>query len=129
MAIDPKHDPVAKLKASVRFIYAISAMNVLLGSVIAFGGIESLQNEPGWPHIIVGVVIGLAGYITESRRSKIALAFVICMFTTDWLFGIWTTLEAGDYPPIWTICIRIFLLIAMFSGFNAINKINSSKNT
>lgn len=127
MAIDPKSDPASQLKASVRFVYFIAVMNLIFGAVILFGGLESFKDEPGWPYLIFGMIIGIAGYLTEAYRSKAALAVAVGMFALDGVLTIWMALEAGEFPPIWALCLRIALIILMASGFNAINAIHKTK--
>jgi hypothetical protein len=122
-----KPDAARRLKSVYQFLFMIAAFNILAG-LTSFRSSFSVQyvTQNGWLLVICGVIVLVLAFMVM-RKSKIALAIATVGFALDTIvFLFYTGL------PLWgrmlVFIFRLVLLLALLSGFGAINELKQAQN-
>ncbi len=120
-------DPQTQLEAAANMIFAIAALNAILGFVAAIFDLNFLKSiGVGWASVLTGAIYaGLAVFVR--KRSFPALAIAVGLFILDGLYMFVAAAEAKASPPIGGVIARVFFLIPMVRGFGAITELNKPR--
>jgi len=120
-------DPQTQLEAAANMIFAIAALNAILGFVAAIFDLTFLKSiGVGWASVLTGAIYaGLAVFVR--KRSFPALAIAVGLFILDGLYMFVAAAEAKASPPIGGLIARVFFLIPMVRGFGAIRELNKPR--
>lgn len=120
-------DPQTQLEAAANMIFAIAAMNAILGFVAAIFDLTFLKSMGvGWASVLTGAIYaGLAVFVR--KRSFPALAIAVGLFILDGFYMFVAAAEAKASPPIGGLIARVFFLIPMVRGFGAIGELNKPR--
>jgi hypothetical protein len=113
-------DARKRLGAAWGVIAFVGALNVLVGMVgEAFSVGFLAQMGVGWASILSGLVyLGLG--ILVMRRSRAALVGAIALFALDGVATLASAAKATGAPPVSGLIMRVFLLVPMVGGFQAL---------
>ncbi len=116
-------DPKTQLEAAANMIFAIAALNAILGFITVIFDIGFLQAiGVGWASLVTGAIYaGLS--VLVKKRSLLALAVAVGLFILDGLYMFVAAAEAKASPPIGGLIARIFFLVPMVRGFGAIREL------
>lgn len=113
-------DPAAQLGAAANVLYAIAALNAVIGAIAGAFGVEALHDLGiGWPTLVAAAVYAALGWLV-SRRHAAALMAAMALFVADGVFTVALAARAGATPPVGGILMRVFFLMPMFRGLGAI---------
>lgn len=120
-------DPQTQLEAAANMIFAIAALNAILGFITVVFGIGFLEAlGVGWASLITAAIYaGLAVFV--KKRSFLALAIAVGLFILDGLYMFVAAAEAKASPPIGGLIARVFFLIPMVRGFGAIRELGKPR--
>lgn len=120
-------DPQTQLDAAANMIFAIAALNAILGFVAAVFDLTFLKSiGVGWASVLTGAVYAFLAVFVR-RRSVAALAVAVGLFILDGAFMFVAAAEAKASPPIGGLIARIFFLIPMVRGFGAIGELGKPR--
>jgi hypothetical protein len=120
-------DAARRLKSVYQFLFMIAAFNILAGLTSFRSSLSAkyvIQN--GWLLVICGLIV-LVLALLVMRKSKIALTIAVIGFALDTIAFLFYT----GIPPWGRILVFIFrfvLLLALLSGFGAINELKQAQN-
>jgi hypothetical protein len=119
-------DPETRLKVAAGLIWFVAAMSGGLGVLALALRIEVLLRiGVGIGSIVEGAIFAVLAFFA-GRRSTVALALAIALFAFD---GVATFFLAAQQtpaqpPPVGAIVVRVFLLLGMSRGFEAITELS-----
>lgn len=113
-------DPAARFKAAYSMVYFVAGLNLVLGLTSLLFNVEFLQQIGiGVGSIIFGLIFVVLGFFTQ-RKSMIALILAIVIFAIDGISGFVISASQGSTASASGMVARIFLMIPMVQGVNAI---------
>src|SRR5688572_16311432 len=122
-------DPESLVKLAGGIVYAIAALNFIVG-VIAFAfDVRFLKENFGYGPIVMAALFAVLGYFTM-KRSLPALIAAIVLYGLD---GVLTLVfQFADAPPgrtpnIGFIFMRVMFIMAMVRGARAMSQLASSR--
>ncbi len=120
-------DPQTQLEGAANMIFVIAALNAILGLITVIFGIGFLQAiGVGWASLVTGAIYaGLA--VLVKKRSLLALAVAVGLFSLDGVYMFVAAAEAKASPPIGALIARVFFLMPMIRGFVAIGELNKPR--
>lgn len=114
-------DPAEKLKIAYGLLYFLAAANAVLGLVTELAGLDFLRSIGiGWGSLCVGLVYFPLAWAVQKRRSAVALGVGMALFAIDGLLSFGLAIGDGHTPPVGGLFVRVFFLIRMLGGFDAI---------
>jgi hypothetical protein len=120
-------DAAKRLKSVYQFLFMIAAFNILAGLTnfrSSFSAKYVIQN--GWLLVCMGIFVFILALLVM-RKSKIALTIATAGFALDSIAFLFYTVL-----PLWgrilIFIFRLFLLLALLSGFGAINELKQEQN-
>ncbi len=120
-------DPNKALWRAVGPIFFVAALSMAVG-IGAMAGVAFLEQLAlGWVALLAGVVMAVLGFLVLRWHSKVALGIAVVLFALDGVVGVLAQIEIGGRPPPLWIIFRIVLILAMISGFRAINGIKRTE--
>lgn len=120
-------DPQTKLKSAYSMVYFVAGLNLVLGAIATFLNVSFLQSIGiGVGSILFGLVFLVLGFFTQ-RKSTIALILAIGLFGLDGIVGFFMFAMQGHNSNVGGIMARIFLMIPMIQGIDAIKMLNKKK--
>lgn len=118
-------DPETHVRGAATVLFFIAALNAGLGVVSLVIESDFLARAGiGIASVVFGMVYGGLGYLTL-RRSLIALAIGIGLFVLDGVVSLVAGAAAGR-PPVAMIVMRVFLIVALVRGAQALWKAKQS---
>lgn len=121
-------DPEVRFKGAWGIILFIAGFNFLIGLGTVVFEIELFERLGlGVGSLIVGVVYLGLGLLVKQLRSRIALGLAIALFALDGIATLVMSMDGGGTPPVGGIIVRVFLLLPMIKGFEAIKQLEEAQ--
>jgi hypothetical protein len=119
-------DPHKKLVNSYGIILFVGGLGLVLGVVAALFGVTFLQELGfGWGSIIFGAILAGLGFMVK-KGSLTALWIAMGLYALDAILSIAAAMSIGA-SPVGSIFVRIFFLVAMYQGVDAIKALRREK--
>jgi hypothetical protein len=122
-------DPESLVKLAGGVVYAIAALNAIVG-VIAFAfDVRFLKENFGYGPLIVAALFAVLGYFTM-KRSLAALIAAIVIYAADGLLTLvfqFADAAPGRTPNIGFIFMRVMFIMAMIRGAGAIGQLRRAR--
>jgi hypothetical protein len=121
-------DPEEKLKGIFVIACIIGGLNFILGFLVHFE-ISEMLVAMGANGIlcIIGILIGVLGYVTWKKKSTAALIGIILIIGIDAVLSLALMLDAGGQPSFTGIGMKVLFIIQFSRGFSAITEYNNWK--
>lgn len=117
-------DPEQRVKAAGGVVFFIAGINAVLGLLVVFFGVGTLERLGfGWGNLVTGLIYAGLAYAVSYHRSALALGVAVALFALDAVFSVTMAVSSGGSPPIGGLIARGLLLLSMVRGFGAIREL------
>jgi len=121
-------DPEEKLKGIFAIACIIGGLNFIIG-LLGELEISDMLVEMGANGIlcVVGLLIGVLGYVTWKQKSTAALIGIILIIGVDAVLNLVLMMDAGGRPSFAGVGMKVLFIIQFSRGFAAITEYNNWK--
>jgi hypothetical protein len=118
-------DPESLVKLAGGVVYAIAALNLIVGVVTFVFDVRFLKENFGYGPLIMAGLFGVLGYFTMKRKPA-ALITAIVLYAADGLLTLvfqFADAAPGRTPNIGFIFMRVMFIMAMIRGARAMSEL------
>jgi hypothetical protein len=117
-------DPETLMKTAGGIVYAIAALNAIVGVIAWVFDVRFLKENFGYGPLVVAALFAVLGYFTM-KRSLAALIAAIVIYALDGLLTLGFQMSEaapGHTPNVGFIFVRVIFLMAMIRGARAMSQ-------